>query len=180
MVMLAGVPLLAPQPARAQDGRALAAPGPDHERLDALIGKWTTAIKLWKTPESEPVALKGTAMRQWTLGGRFVEEHAENETSRGGSFKSVAYLGFNRRTELYERFWITDTSTGIFTERGRYDPDANLIRTQGSEVDPASGVVILTTSELKIESPSRHVFTAYVTGASGVRWKQLEIVYSKE
>lgn len=155
------------------------AQGPDHERLDALIGEWVTAIKHWDAPESEPVSLQGRATRQWVLGGRFIEERSENETSRDGRFRSIVYLGFDRQAELYERFWMTNTATRVFVERGRYDPDDNLFRFDGTESGP-SGVVISTTSELKIVSPERHVFTAYVTGASGVRWKQLEIVYGKQ
>jgi len=51
---------------------------------------------------------------------------------------------------------------------------------EGSEMAAGSLVVILTASELKIESPSRHVLTAYATSVEGVRWKQLEIVYTKK
>jgi len=179
LVVLAAIPLFVTQPARAETGPSLSVPGLDQERLNPLIGEWTTEIKSWKTPESEPVTLKGTVTRRWTLNGRFVEENAENETSRGKRFRSIAYLGYNRGTELYERFWMTNTWTGMFTERGRYDPDSNVIRLQGSE-SGASGIVTLTTSELKIDSPDRHVLTTYTTGADGVRWKQLEIVYSKK
>jgi len=164
-----------------QDWRAaLRMPGPDHERLDALIGEWTTTIKQWTGPESEAAELTGTTTSRWILDGRFVEERAENGTSQGGRYESLGYLGYDRQTELYERFWMTNSSTGVFTERGRYDPDANVIRMEGSEMAPGSGVVILTASELKIESPSRHVLTAYATGIDGVRWKQLEIVYTKK
>jgi hypothetical protein len=153
--------------------------GFDHDRLDALIGDWVTAIKHWDTPESEPVALQGRTTRKWLLGRRFVEERSENQTSRGGRFRSIVYLGFDRQAELYERFWMTNTATRIFVERGRYNPDDNLFRFVGTETGP-SGVAISTTSELKILSPEQHVFTAYVTGSSGIRWKQLEIVYGKQ
>lgn len=192
--VFAAMSLLAGQPAQAEDAQAkeaaanssqdrrmmLSLPGPDHERLNALIGEWNTAIKYWRRPDDEAVELAGSVTCRWTLDGRFVEEHAEDNTSQGGGFQSLGYLGYNRKTELYERFWMTNTSTGMFSERGRYDPDSNLIRTRGTEIDPDSGVVILTASELNIESPSRHILTAYATGADGVRWKQLEIVYTKK
>lgn len=164
-----------------QDWRAAwRMPGPDHERLNALIGEWSTTIKQWKRPESEALELAGTATRRWILDGRFVEERAENEASQGGHYESLGYLGYDRQTRLYERFWMTNNWTGVFTERGRYDPDANVIRTEGARVDAGWGDVILTTTELKIESPSRHALTAYATGINGVRWKQLEIVYTKQ
>jgi len=169
------------QAASDQDWRAaLRMPGPDHERLNALIGEWTTTIKQWTGPESEAVELTGTMTSRWILDGRFVEERAENRTSQGGRYESLGYLGYDRQTELYERFWMTNSSTGVFTEHGRYDPDENVIRMEGSEMAPGSLGVILTASELKIESPSRHVLTAYATGIDGVRWKQLEIVYTKK
>lgn len=161
-------------PLRADQGA-----GPDHERLNALVGEWQAAIKLWKSPDGEPSVLSGTATRRWVLGGRFLEDIAENETSSGGQFISLGYLGYDRQTRLYERFWMTDTATRVFFERGRYDPDDNLIRLQGAETRP-SGVAISTVSEIKLISPDQHVFTAYVTGPSGVRWKQLEIVYTKK
>jgi hypothetical protein len=164
-----------------QDWRlAWRVPGPNHERLNALIGEWTATIKRWEDPESEATEQTGTATRRWVLDGRFVEEHAEGKSAQGAPYQSVGYLGYNRKTELYERFWMTISWTGVFSERGRYDPDANVIRTEGAHLEAGWGDVILTTAELKIESPSRHVLTAYATGIDGVRWKQLEIVYTKQ
>ncbi|MEM8574322.1 MAG: DUF1579 family protein [Pseudomonadota bacterium] len=169
------VGMLAMEPAAAES----AAHSPANARLDALVGEWKTAIKVWDNPDGEPVSLKGQTTRQWVLGGRFIEERSENDTSREGRFQSIAYLGFDKETRLYERFWMTNTATRIFVERGRYDPENNLFLLQGSETSK-DGAVISTTSELKVSSPDRHIFTAYVTGASGLRWKQLEIVYSRK
>ena len=143
--VFAAMSLLAGQPAQAEDAQAketaarssqdwrvtLSLPGPDHERLNAVIGEWDTAIKYWRRPDDEAVELTGSVTCRWILDGRFVEEHAEDKTSQGGGFQSLGYLGYNRKTELYERFWMTNTSTGMFSERGRYDPDANVIRTRG-------------------------------------------------
>lgn len=158
---------------------ALRAPGPDHERLNGLVGRWKTTIRQWKGPDAEPIALSGTAVRSWVLGHRFIEERAENKTSKGGTVQSIGYLGYNRRTQLYEHIWMLNAATGMFIERGRYDPDTNAIRTTGAETNPATGATILTATELKIESPERHTLSAYATGTDGVRWKQLEIIYSK-
>jgi hypothetical protein len=158
----------------------LRVPGPDHDRLNALVGTWNTAIRQWKNPDAEPVELTGTATRRWVLDERFLEERAENKTSSGGMLQSLGYLGYNRLTQLYEHVWMLSAATGMFIERGRYDPESNLIRTTGVDTDPVTGATILTTTELKIESPDRHILSAYAVGADGIRWKQLEIIYSKK
>ena len=158
----------------------LRVPGPDHDRLNALIGTWNMAIRQWKGPDAEAIELTGTATRRWVLDERFIEERAENKTSSGGILRSLGYLGYNRLTQLYEHVWMLSAATGMFFERGRYDPESNLIRTTGVDTVPVTGAAVLTTTELKIESPDRHILSAYAIGADGIRWKQLEIIYSKK
>ncbi len=154
--------------------------GPNHQRLDPLVGEWHTAVREWTSAEGEAIELTGTAECRWTLDGRFLEEHAEVATPQGGPRRSIRYICYDRGSELYEMVRMTNAATAIFTERGRYDPDSNIFRTTGTRVNPVSGVVYLTSTELKIESPDRHTLTAYITKINGVRWKQLETIYTRK
>lgn len=168
------------KPAKQSLREKLNSPGPKHERLDPLVGDWTLSIREWKSPEDEAVELNGTASRRWILDGRFLEERAEQATQQGVPRRSTRYIGYDRGSELYELVWMTNEATAIFRERGRYDPDTNVFVTTGERISPVSGIVYLTSSELKIESPDRHRLSVFVTGTRGVRWKELEIIYTRK
>ncbi len=159
---------------------SLAFPGPDHSRLDAIEGEWTTAITVWEDVDAEPEKLTGTSVRKWVLDGRFMEEMATNDNEDEDAFEGRGYIGYNRLTDLYEYAWMTNATTGMFIERGRYDPGDNVLRTRGYDTDPLGGTIILSNTELKIESPDKHVVTSYSTGADGRAWKQLEVVYTRK
>ncbi len=173
-----------PQPGNAQRlDRWLATlrvPGIEHKRLNALVGTWTTKIKNWPGPDAKPIELTGRAIKRWTLDGHFLEEQAQNKTQNNGRFQSRGFIGFNRLTQLYEHVLMTNAATGLFIERGRYDPASKVIRTSGRDTDPVTGAIILNATELRIESPQQHTVTAYATGRDGRRWKQLEIIYARK
>src|SRR5215475_9180371 len=74
-VTQAGEPKTPPSPeallkALAEAGK----PGPEHKKLQPLVGQWTFTMKLWADPSQPPAELKGTIERKWIMDGRFVQE----------------------------------------------------------------------------------------------------------
>src|SRR5262245_22815249 len=53
---------------------AFATPGPDHKVLDALVGKWTTQVKMWMDPAGPAMDATGSCEIKWILGGRYLQE----------------------------------------------------------------------------------------------------------
>jgi len=158
----------------------IAKPGPEHKRLDALVGSWNAKIKLYAGEnDTDPAVLNGITERKWVVGGRYLEEISENPTDTG-VFIGRAYWGFNRATALYEFVWMSTEDVGISLEYGRFDPTTNVLRTSGGTVDPATGFYIQSRSELKINSPDSQTLVVYETEEDGREYKSVEITWTKK
>src|SRR5262245_8610645 len=48
-------------------------PGPEHRKLDPLVGDWSLTIKMWTDPSQSPAEMKGTVERKWIMDGRFLQ-----------------------------------------------------------------------------------------------------------
>ena len=155
-------------------------PGPEHDFLDSLAGEFSTTIKIWwNGPDQKPEEMKGKSTKTWRLQGRFLEEMGENPTSNGDTFQTVGYWGYNRATGQYENYWINNQSTGMYMEVGRYDPNANVIRTRGEYADVGTGYVAQNRTDIAVAGPDQHTLTGYTTFSDGVESKFIEIVYDR-
>ena len=155
-------------------------PGPELKRLDALVGSWKAKIKLYDGEnDKNPAVIDGTTERKWVVGGRYLQEISENPTDKG-VFIGTGYWGFNRVTAMYEFLWMSTEAVGMSLEYGRFDPTANVLRTSGGSVEPASGFYIQSRSELKIESPDSHTMVVYETEEDGREYKSVEITWTKK
>ena len=160
---------------------AIKSPGPEHKRLDLIVGDWNKTVRLWpEGPDKDPVEYTGTAKRRWVLGDRFVEEVSENPQEEGQAYKSVGYYAYDRVSGLYEHLWMSTESTRVFREAGRFDSALNSIRTAGVQSDPSTGRLFSTQTDLKIVSPDEHILTGYVTGVDGQEFREIEIVFTRK
>jgi hypothetical protein len=112
VLVLAAAALGFAQPALAQDldpaelealmtrSMELAEPGPEHERLAAMVGEWDVQLTMWAERGAEPVVLEATAEAHLILGGRFL---MQTTTIPEGYFaaESISILGFDRRSEEF-------------------------------------------------------------------------------
>lgn len=86
----------------------LALPGPNHQRLDALVGDWKVDMRVWPAPGSPPIASSDLkANRAWVLGKRYLREDLSG-TFAGNPSNRTAYFSFNN---LEERFELTTIDT---------------------------------------------------------------------
>lgn len=51
----------------------LAQPGPEHQLLQALVGKWVTEVKVWMEAGADAMNFTGTSENEMILGGRFLQ-----------------------------------------------------------------------------------------------------------
>lgn len=155
-------------------------PGPEHRRLDALVGEWHTTIKLWDDgPDEKPLEFQGSVRRQWMLNGRFLaEQRSENPTE--SAYRSLSFIGYNRMTALYEYVRMNTESTCMYFESGRFDPTTNVIRTSGSHTDPATGFVTQNRTEIEISGPDSHTVVSYATEEDGREYKLIEIIHIRK
>src|SRR5439155_6493988 len=56
-----------------------ATPGPEHQRLAKLAGKWKLQFTSWFAPGAPPQKSEGTAEFKTVLGGRYVQQEVKGD-----------------------------------------------------------------------------------------------------
>jgi hypothetical protein len=166
-----------PAPAGLADGD-VRAPGKHHRYLDPLVGRWEAEFRSWSTPDVEPMLLRGTITREWTLGGRYVMETMETEGDVG-AFRCTAFIGYNNFDRQYELIRMDDISTAMTIETGTFHPDTKILHMRGHQRDPRTGRVLNSWSKLDLSDPDRHVFTVNATNEDGYTYKAFEGVMER-
>src|SRR5262245_60310166 len=59
-------------------------PGPEHKKLQPLVGQWTFTMKFWTDPSQPPAEFSGTIERKWIMDGRFIQETARAQCPKTG------------------------------------------------------------------------------------------------
>lgn len=100
-----------PTPEQVKAAAEGAKPGPEHQQLAALEGRWTQEIT-FNMGTKEPLKGRGTATNRMVLGQRFLisERSGEVATSAMGTMKMDAMTinGFDRRTSEYTIIELND------------------------------------------------------------------------
>jgi len=113
----------------------LDSPGPEHQRLQALVGKWKLAIKVRNQPDQEGMTLTGQCENKMILGGRFLV--SETHSGNGAwAIETITIIGFDRRNKRYTMVVFDTTGTSYGTSAGSYDQSLNAIVTSREDQDP--------------------------------------------
>ncbi|MCH9033318.1 MAG: DUF1579 family protein [Planctomycetes bacterium] len=84
------------------DGRVVVAsmtletaePGPEHQRLQALIGNWKAETRAWRRPDARAEQEMRTMSNFWMLDGRFVGQEYERRARRP-KFQGLGAMGYD-------------------------------------------------------------------------------------
>ena len=153
-----------------------AMPGKHHKYLEALIGDFTADVKIWESPDAEPMQFTGTISRKWILDGHFVQETVEAD-SPFGPFKAVGFIGFNNIDGEYQFIWLENQSTTITVNSGFYNVEEKTLIQMGKHRDPATGKVVTGWSVLDLSDPYRHTVLGQQVGPDGKEFKNFEGVF---
>ena len=133
-----------------------ARPGSELAALDALIGAWRVQVlQADAAGELAPLAA-GRAELAPSLGGRFLEWRTEVLLG-GRPVRSFGVLGFDREREVFELYWLSETSSAQRIARGRGDARRGGVTLESADLDPESGGLRRWRSTLRIASDD--VFT---------------------
>lgn len=108
----------------------LSKPGPEHEKLAALVGTWELTI--------EGVKEKGKAEYKSILGGRFIQEEA-NVSFGAFAMEWVGIYGFDRQKKKYTAVWVDNMDTSTESGEGDMDAAGKVLSLSGQHLDPRSG-----------------------------------------
>src|SRR5262245_14808166 len=149
-------------------------PGPEHQKLQPLVGDWTFTLKVWTDPATPPAELTGTIERRWVMGGRFVQETVRGERD-GKSFEGLGLLGYDNARKKF-------TSVRACGVCGTITQGLSTCNASGTKFEcategccPLTGQTVKGRDELVIESNDRIVLNGYRT-VDGKEVKTTELV----
>ncbi|MBK7092868.1 MAG: DUF1579 domain-containing protein [bacterium] len=118
----------------------LAQPGPEHQLLNDMAGKWNMELTMWPQPGAEPMKSNLTGEFNLILGGRFLQS-----TSKGKIFgmdsETMQILGFDRRSKKYTLVAFDTQGTYSVSASGTMDPKTSTMTLYGEDVDPLMNMV---------------------------------------
>jgi hypothetical protein len=153
-------------------------PGPHHQALQALAGRWRVDMGVYGTLGRDPNAppqtsSRMTTVREWIGGGRYLQDTTEGEIG-GHAYWRRGWLGYSNMDGAYE--WVTVDSTNanmMIYSSERVPTPATRIELKGVFTDQGvtgeqnTGRRIPMRTEIRIESADRHVIELYFTPPGG-------------
>lgn len=153
-----------------------AGPGPQHEKLKAMVGTWDATVKTWMGP-GEPTVEKGVMKNAMTLGGRLLESNYTG-TYQGQTFDGLGLTGYDLKAGKLRSFWTDSGSTSWSIMEGSMSDDGMELASTGT-MDGMDGKPMSVRTETKIEGPDKHVYTMYGT-VQGKEVRMMEITYDRK
>lgn len=153
---------------------ALGAPGKHHEYLQTGIGSWELTIKVWRTPDTEPVVSAGKAEARWILGNRFVETSYEGEIL-GQPFEARSVEGYDNHAKEYVSTWRDTMGTYTMLFRGECDEDCQVRTVSADITDPASGQKLINKRVTTAVDEDSYTYESFIVTASGEEFKNMEL-----
>jgi hypothetical protein len=171
----AGEPTTPPSPgallkSMAENGK----PGPEHQKLQPLIGDWNFIVRMWTDPNQPPAEFTGTVERKWIMGGRFVQETARGEYD-GKPFEGMGLWGYNAAEKKYTHVRACSLSGTICSEQSEYASSGAKFECATEGRCPLSGENVKGRDEVVIAGPNRIVMNVFKT-VNGKEVKAMEIV----
>jgi hypothetical protein len=156
-------------------------PGPEHAKLEPLVGNWTYSGKFWMDPSKPPMECSGTIERKWTLGGRFVEEKWSGKGLDGKSdFEGLGLVGYDNGRKIYTSTWACNMGTGICTGTGGCDAAGKQFTFESESYCPIQKKMVKGRDVLRIESKDKIAAESYMmAGDKEVKIMELVAVRKK-
>lgn len=155
-----------------------ATPGPEHQRLAKMAGKWKMEVTAWMKPDSPPQKSEGTAEYRPVLGGRFLEQEVHG-TMGDQPFEGRGLEGFDNVTKLYVGTWVDNMSTAPMVMKGKCAADGKKCTMKGKVADAIAGKEVPVTTVMIVKDDNNFTWQMMGPGPDGKPFKTLEIVYTR-
>jgi Protein of unknown function (DUF1579) len=165
-------------PARAQEKRGEPwKPGPEHQKLAALAGDYTTVSTFRMRPDDTGKGTNGTATLTSVLGGRFLREQNGGEFM-GQPTAGLRLYGYNDQSKQYEATWVYTGSTAMMPLRGLGKDDGKTIEWTGS-FDEAGGQKMTLYVVMHLVDADHFTVELYAKNPDGSKGPTLETAYTR-
>jgi hypothetical protein len=155
-----------------------ATPGPEHKKLEPIVGLWAHSGKMWMDPSAPPQDFQGTTERKWVLGGRFVYDETKSSFS-GMPFEGLGYTGYDNALKKYTGLWIDNMSTSTMTSTGTLDSTGKVLTNHSECYDASAGKVCKSREVMTIVSNDEHRSVMYKI-EDGKEIKVMELVFKRK
>lgn len=156
------------------------AKGPEHEKFKKMEGVWSTEMKWWMSPDSEPTVTTGVAKFSLILDGRFIEQRYSCDWM-GDKYEGLGIEGFDRIKNKYVSIWLDNQCTGVFISEGTADETGKVCTYHGKMDDPLAGVKDKVVRSVAREiNDNQAIFEMYDTTPDGKEFKSMEITYTRK
>jgi hypothetical protein len=156
-----------------------ATPGPEHQKMAKMAGKWKLQVTTWMMPGAPPQKSDATAEFKPILGGRFLQQEVHGDMG-GQPFEGMGLQGFDNVTQ--ERFgtWVDNMTTGPMIMRGKCAPEAKKCTLKGKVSDAIAGKEVQISETMTMTDNDHFSFEMTAPGPGGKQFKTLEIVYTRQ
>jgi hypothetical protein len=154
----------------------MAQPTPQHELLKKDVGTWDATMRMWFTPNAEPLVSNGIENNKLLDGGLWLISHYEGKIA-DTRFVGCGTVGFDPVKQKYVGTWIDNVTSSLSVMEGDYDQATNTLTMISRRRDPHTGQSQTTKSTLQYVDNDTRIFEFLVPDADGKYWKMLEIKY---
>ena len=153
-----------------------ATPGPQHEKLKAMVGTWDATIKTW-TGAPEPMVSTGVMKNEMMLGGRLLQSEYKGKWM-DQPFDGYGLTGYDLKAGKLKSFWTDTMSTSWMVMDGDISADGKELTSTGT-MDGMDGNPMPVRTVTKIEGADKHVYSMYGQIA-GKEMPVMEITYTRK
>ena len=151
--------------------------GPNHHKLDPLVGSYRVEAKFWMKPGSAPEITPGTADFTWILGGHYLAMNY-NSSFHGQPFQGQGLFGYSNVAGQYQSAWVDTMGTEIMMSKGNFDQSGALVF-NGEFKCPVTDNAMTTREILRIGT-DRHTYEMWHPALDGSgEFKAMEITYDR-
>jgi len=154
----------------------VAMPGPMHELLKPMAGKWKTTNRSWMGP-GEPVVTEGTCENSWIMGNRYMRSAYKGEFD-GKPFEGMGLMGYDNQQKEFVSVWCDNLGTGLMMSDGTADPSGKVFTMMSKMPDPVTGQLLDIKMVTKVIDENQHTMSM-LSMKDGKEHLDMEISYTR-
>lgn len=156
-----------------------ATPGPEHQQMAKMAGKWKLQTTMWMAPGAPPMKSEGSAEFTSILGGRYLMQEVHGTMGDGQPFEGRGIDAYDNVTQMHESSWVDNMGTGLMVMRGKCAAGAKSCTMKGKVADAMAGKEVPVSSTMTVKDDNTFTFEMSGQGKDGKPFKSLEIVYTR-
>jgi hypothetical protein len=157
-----------------------ATPGPQHQKLAKMAGKWKLQVSSWMAPGAPPMKSEATAEFTSIMGGRFLQQEVKGTMPGDQAFEGRGIEGYDNVTKESFATWVDNMGTGQMVLHGKCAPEAKKCTYKGTMPDAVAGKAVPVTEMMTITDDDHFTFEMHGPGPGGKQFKMLEIAYTRQ